>query len=398
MTVRFQELERHDRVDVCPKLPRLVQALHFRAREMTAFLRARAAPSGCMVALAVRGATMGASFMATVQRATRNWAVWLLVAVAFGAACGGNAFHVDAEGAAGGGSGSGDEPGGAGSTAKAGAPSTAGKSSQGGTRGGIGGRGGAPADGGSTPQAGALPTSGGEGGNGSDPEVLPISQDQLVYWFKADAGVHEEAGRISEWEDQSGNAQHAFQGLPSQQPRLTSNDLLPHPVVELNGATFLELPAIDVPIDGGLTFFAVAGLSNVSGCSAIVELSNGREMDDVHFGHGGPRMHYEVANTWFDGESDVFEENTMRQLTYKQLGDDVGAESELSANGSLVGRGAVPFAERKRRSENFIGFSLYESCTKFIGGIGEVILYSRVLGDEEQRAVEQYLLEKWQLD
>jgi hypothetical protein len=87
----------------------------------------------------------------------------------------------------------------------------------------------------------------------------------------------------------------------------------------------------------------------------------------------------------------------MRQVTYKQSRTAITSVAELSANGAFVGSQEVPLPERKLREQNFIGLTQYDNCSKFIGGIGEIILYSRVLGREEQRAVESYLLERWQL-
>jgi hypothetical protein len=337
-----------------------------------------------------------------VRSASKSWAVGLLLTL--GAACG-NAFHVDFDaGEAGGAGGAGQSgsAGGAGQSGSAGSTSTSGIATSGGAQGGgATGSGGMPptAVGGGGAPGGSPSVSGGEAGGGPEPEPpSPISKEQLVYWFKADAGVSETSGRIAEWADQSGNAQHAVQRLQTQRPWLTKEATSPHPVVELDGESFLELPPIDAPIDGGLTFFAVAGRSQDSYCAAIVELSNGVEVDDVFFGHSGLTLHFEVADVWYDSDGEVFEIDALRQVTYKQSGDATSAQVELSANGAFVGRQAVPFPKRLLRSQNFIGFSQYESCDKFMGGIGEIILYSRVLGRDEQLAVEKYLRDKWQLE
>jgi hypothetical protein len=326
--------------------------------------------------------------MFLVRRASKSWGVGLLLTL--GAACG-NAFHVDFDATQEGGAG---DDGGQSETG--GSPPTAGEAQGGGATDGGGMR---PSEGGGGASAGATSVSGGEGGGGPEPETTPpISKEQLVYWFKADAGVTEASGRISEWADQSGKAQHAVQRLQTQRPWLTKKATSPHPVVELDGESFLELPPIDAPIDGGLTFFAVAGRSQDSYCAAIVELSNGVELDDVFFGHSGLTLHFEVADVWYDSDGEVFELDALRQVTYKQSGGATSAQVELSANGAFVGSQDVPFPERLLRSQNFIGFSQYESCDKFMGGIGEIILYSRVLGRDEQLAVEKYLRDKWQLE
>jgi hypothetical protein len=222
-----------------------------------------------------------------------------------------------------------------------------------------------------------------------------------VYWFRADAGVTETNGRISKWADQSGNAQDATQQLSTQRPKLTKTELLPLPVVEFDGESVLELPSVDAPMDGGLTFFAVAGRGDESGCSAFMELSNGKEAQDVFFGHSGVPVHFEVDNDWFDTAVDVFPVGAMRQVTIEQSADaqePKGAKVEVYANGAFIGSKGMPFPVRMERTRNFIGQTLYDNCTRLVGGIGELVLYSRVLPPTERVAVESYLKRKWQLE
>lgn len=288
----------------------------------------------------------------------------------------------------------------------AGAESQAGESGSAsdGGRGGTGGMGLASAGkagnslGGSSPDAGAPPEpAGGEGGEGGrPPEPPPIATDGLIYWFKADAGITETAGRISKWADQSGNHQDAVQDLAEQRPKLTRSELLPLPVVVLEGSQLFELPDIDAPLDAGLTFFAVAGRSAASTCSAILELSNGKEVEDVNFGNSGDLPHFEAGSNYYDAPSEVFPVGKMRLLGMTQTGGAAGANVEMRVNGAFVGSGPVPFPVRIERTQNFIGQTLYENCTKFTGGMAEIILYGRVLPKAEQLAIEAYLKAKWQ--
>jgi hypothetical protein len=117
----------------------------------------------------------------------------------------------------------------------------------------------------------------------------------------------------------------------------------------------------------------------------------------VFFGHSGVPVHFEVDNAWFDTEVDVFPVGAMRQVTIEQSGDAQGATVEVYANGAFIGSKPIPFPVRMNRTRNFIGQTLYDNCTRLVGGIGELVLYSRVLPAAERVAVETYLASKWQL-
>lgn len=328
--------------------------------------------------------------MALLRCTQIAWGCWLVMAL--GAACGGNAFHVDHDDQ-GGSSGGGASATGGGSSSAAGKSTTAGR----------GGNGGADTSGtgGTFTEAGATPAEAGQGGSDTEPQLPPISTTSLVYWFRADAGVTETSGRISKWADQSGNGQDALQQLPTQRPKLTTTDQTPLPLIEFDGESVLELPSIDAPIDAGMTFFAVAGRGDESGCSAFLELSNGEDKVDVHFGHSGEPVHFEVENDWYDTEVAVFPVGALRQVTVQQsadVGSEKGAKVEVFANGAFIGLKGIPFPVRLERTRNFIGQSAYPNCHRLVGGIGELVLYSRVLPAAERAAVESYLKAKWQLD
>jgi hypothetical protein len=330
------------------------------------------------------------------RRWTSRSALCLLLA--WGGACGGGAFHSQPEGrgdgGAGGAGGSGSavagRGGASGSHSSGGSTHEGGSASPGAGAGGdVTSPGGAPSEGGEAP--------GGAGG-GNEPEPPPpVSREGLVYWFKADAGITEQGGRITRWADQSGNAYDAEQGLATQRPVLTSSELVPYPVVTFEGDAVLDLPELDAPFDQGVTFFAVAGRNEDSPCAALLELSHGLEMDDLHFGLSRAAAFYEAGEFYFKSDAPVFELNTLRQVTVTHSGDEMAASAEIRASGAFVASEAIPLPARVMRDQNYIGRTQYGGCTKLVGGIGELILYARPLDKSEQRAVEAYLRDKWRL-
>lgn len=256
----------------------------------------------------------------------------------------------------------------------------------------LGGRGG------SATAGGAPVAAGGEAAGGAPEEPAPISTNGLVFWFKADAGVTVENGVITAWADQSSNGYDATQSDAAERPKLTNSGDLPLPVLELDGVDdHLHLPAFKPELSDGLSFFAVAGRSHESACSAILELSNGSEKDDISFDSLGNSFQFEVVNSTVYANADEFPQGQLRLIEAFQSFSPLAAVGELRANGLSVGdNGNMETPQALLRTDNNIGDSLYADCTPFPGAIGEIILYGRKLETEERVAVENYLKQKWQ--
>ena len=73
--------------------------------------------------------------------------------------------------------------------------------------------------------------------NGATASLPFLSSGSLQLWLKADAGVVTNgSGYVSQWQDQSGNANNAFQSTASQQPSLVAaSGLFGRAVVRFNG-------------------------------------------------------------------------------------------------------------------------------------------------------------------
>jgi hypothetical protein len=330
--------------------------------------------------------------MVRARRASTTFVASLLAFASF-AACSGSAFKQD-EGQSGAGSSS------AGATTAGGGSAHAGSASGGtGNQAGAGGTTPTLGSGGAGLGGGAVggttsPAAGGEGGAGEEP-LIP--QQGLFLWFKADAGVKVENGTVTAWADQSGNGYDAVQSDADAQPKLSNSASLPLPVLELDGVKdHLDLPPMTPPLSDGLSFFAVAGRSAESTCSALMELSNGGEVDDISFDSLGNSFQFEVVSSTAYANADAFPQGELRLIEVLQSSDPVQPMAELRANGAEVGRGNVMAPLPILRGDNAIGDSLYADCTPFPGALAEIILYSRKLETSERLAVESYLKQKWQ--
>jgi hypothetical protein len=233
-------------------------------------------------------------------------------------------------------------------------------------------------------------------GGGGEP-TSPISTDALVLWFRADAGVKATNGFVTGWADQSGNHHDAMQTVQSLYPRLVKSDSAPLPVVQLDGTDdFLELPAFRPPLSNGLSFFVVAARSKESHCSALLELSNGSEVQDISFDSTDETFQFEVVESTVVATAGVFPQGKLELLETLQTSDPMQPVAELRANGAAVGGGPVEAPQDLTRMNNFIGKSLYAACPTFPGVIAEIILYGRRLDVDERLVVEGYLKKKWQ--
>ena len=98
------------------------------------------------------------------------------------------------------------------------------------------------------------------GGGGFMPVVAftPLLLAGLVAWYKADTGVTESGGAVSQWDDQSGNNWHLTQATGSMQPTFSATSFNGKP-----GITFDGVAGGDHLLNTSITSFS--GATNTSG-------------------------------------------------------------------------------------------------------------------------------------
>src|SRR5690349_12038781 len=108
------------------------------------------------------------------------------------------------------------------------------------------------------------------------PDVEPPAvADGLLLWVRADLGVTQSNGAVSEWLDQSGNQLHARQPDTARQPTLAEMGIGGHPTVVFNGEDFLSLPSGFADFSHGGSFFAVSVVNEMATCIDQLHLPNG---------------------------------------------------------------------------------------------------------------------------
>lgn len=234
--------------------------------------------------------------------------------------------------------------------------------------------------------------SGGQAGEGArEPDLSLVPQQGLVLWLRAERGVTEVNGAVSEWLDSAAQLV-ARQTATNQRPKLVQGALAGKPALVFDGQNdYLKLPTLAADLSRGVSII-YAGWQGAKECQSIFEASNGSELDDVHLGSWQGYPLYEVMDSFLHStDYPVVPEEPEVLMGIQQSNGAV----RLRRNTFGLGERSFSTPENVSRGEVFIGHGLYPDCGYFAGAIGELLIYGRALGDSEVVGLETYLQQKW---
>jgi parallel beta-helix repeat protein len=229
-----------------------------------------------------------------------------------------------------------------------------------------------------------------------------IPQQDLKLWLKADAGITQSAGRISNWADQSGSGTNAVQPTAANQPLLLANAVNGLPAVAFDG------------IDEFLTF--AMDINNLSGMSVfLVSASTSSTQDGSWHGATHSPLFWNEVAYWSTVNMSPYQRvvkfrfgtgqanNVPAYTRPTSIGSNFsvntfvknGATENLYINGAsvLTATGKLSPIRYVRTTGN-LGRG-HDDNTYFAGRISEVLVYTRALSDAERQTVEQYLLQRY---
>jgi hypothetical protein len=126
----------------------------------------------------------------------------------------------------------------------------------------------------------------------------------MVVWFKADAGVTQDTGGVSVWEDQSGHANHANRVLGGPQPASATFPNGSHAVLRFNGDDGLRLTNAAATQLTSFNIFIVASYDAGSATKRI--------FGNYSYGSGATQYGYAFGTTgagapdwWYAGSSEL---------------------------------------------------------------------------------------------
>jgi hypothetical protein len=239
--------------------------------------------------------------------------------------------------------------------------------------------------------------------------VLPnVASGVLKLWLKADAGVITTNGRVSEWRDQSPNANHAFQSDPNKQPALVSGfgPLTNKPVVRFDGVLSTTLGDMmhgngDLHLTNGFTSFLVYSEADPNVYEQIPSMI------------GEPGVYHSIRAHYIRNLDGIANEMCFATWTY-----DYGSQFTIPTGNYRIW--GLRLNESKTRIEFFdtdgaknsvitrdtsglitpaagyyVGGAIFGKLYHFKGDIAEVIYYNGTLSDSDRSSVENYLRQKY---
>lgn len=224
----------------------------------------------------------------------------------------------------------------------------------------------------------------------------------LKLWLKADAGVTETGGSISNWFDQSGYDLQAVQGTSASQPTLLSNALNSHPTVRFDGADD------EVTIPGGLmgslgpqtdiNIYLVNQTNTLQPSFAFRE-ANGptpSERLSAHLPYADGVVYWDVGlsdrlSAPWDGQAGV---PNIWGLLFSTTATALGLNQDIVQDGNALATDNTASAFQGNGSDFSIGYGQSEG-QYHNGDIAEMIVYTDSLSLTEHEQIQSYLAVKY---
>jgi hypothetical protein len=227
--------------------------------------------------------------------------------------------------------------------------------------------------------------------NGTSPLIdtlvtPPPVQSGLILDLRADAGViADSSGNVSGWMDQSPAGNSAFMLNPANEPQLAANQINGLPALSFNGQNNLGLP--------------YNMMQNAQAGEIIGVVKVGNEPDNFsmlwNFGTGYGTSYYGTLHYDDFGTSDT---TAVQVETEAQINQYYIYDTSIDSTGTSIFRyNGVPLWTRTGLP---VGFQPYPDLGGYgngslIGDIAEVMVYNRILTDQERFSIGQYLTGKY---
>lgn len=243
-------------------------------------------------------------------------------------------------------------------------------------------------------------------GMGRVSEVPPSSPSNLLLWLKADAGTFQDSTKliaasadndpIGAWADQSGGGLDFTQATAGKRPTLKLSIQNGKPVIRFTTASSTTLAGTLNALAGAsaFTLFMVVSTSVPSANQRALSGDNNKLL--VQWSGSSLLTRVDGSNI-YNGPS--WTTTSFRQIVVVYDGSQSGNENRLKLNvdGAWAPHtftGTIP-ATTAAGGTFAIGSSS-NGAANFLGGdIGEIIIYSSALTEQERLGVEEYLRSRW---
>jgi|GEM_PF-3302236 len=227
----------------------------------------------------------------------------------------------------------------------------------------------------------------------------------LQLWLKADAGVTQSGGAVSQWSDQSGNGFQAIQTTGADKPSLLPNELNTNPVINFDGVSddlLITNGIFGTTAHNDLNIYAVANTKVITESRLFSEdvtptrisvhlpWTDNNVYWDAGQGLGQGVAPYRLGVPW-GGQIDT---PYLWGFLYSTSATANGNKQEIIRNGSVIGQDTTATAFTGTNQ----GFSLgSEGMNPFNGDIAELIVYVGSIDANQHTQIQSYLALKYGL-
>ncbi|MEM1312454.1 MAG: DUF2341 domain-containing protein [Patescibacteria group bacterium] len=230
-----------------------------------------------------------------------------------------------------------------------------------------------------------------------------LNQGKLVLHLDANNINDINDAQISNWIDSSSSSYNASQSDPNLSPKLKigSEGINGQNVVNFDGEDdFLNLPTGFENFDEGITSFVISRPDRVRNYGRLFDLGNGQSDNNIILHRNGSSN--DAYFQYYDNNSGtatvVTNQEPLKNNSTSLLTAIAGAgDTKIFANGELsatANSGIIPNIER---SSNYIAKSNWSGDEFYSGDIAEILIYNKVLSENQRTQVECYLAGKYGL-
>lgn len=229
---------------------------------------------------------------------------------------------------------------------------------------------------------------------------LPSQMSGLVTWLRADQGVTQSGGVVSQWSDLSGNGNNASQATSGSRPTVVSNVINGKPVIRFDGSQWLNGSANDV-IANDYTIITVMKYDSFSeGVAVPVRVKSSVGAREVFVTQGTIYGQYSAkrGQTQFSVTPAI----TLGQFGVAEYvyggGTNYGTSSNFltSYNGTVLGNYSSVGTAGGTANANVIGQTA-SGANMLNGDFAELLIFNRALGETERKKVQFYLYQRYGL-
>ena len=224
---------------------------------------------------------------------------------------------------------------------------------------------------------------------------LPLTIPNLSFWYDAaDAGTITKDGSnlVSQWNDKSGNRNHATQGTGTKQPTYTLNQQNTLPTLVFDGGDTLVMPSgVYAFANGNQTLFCVAKRNTEAGTvNRLMSMNSGGAANfRLILGYSSVAASIQYG---CNGTGTVASKSGATNTNYQIIQGGLSSTTQsvtFNNNTKGTGTGAAQTVDSA-----YIG-SNTDTDRYLTGGIGEIIAYARALDATEELTINRYLATKW---